>query len=159
MHPTYKMPVYTGPDPNTTTRQAFTDYFLSQECPTNAVPKYRHVFDTHQKLMKLLIDHPAMDQNRGQTYMTPAASKNKIYFMWDFIGRTLGMLAGVDPVRPRGGPWADILSRCTLSKMLILDTTGKLNAMNRSVGYNDDEGIEFTEEIKNEAQNLGNVPQ
>lgn len=73
--------VYSGPDPNTTTRQAFSDFHASRQCPADAAPKYRHVFDTHQKLIKMLIDHPAMDQNRDQTYMTPAASKNKVYFM------------------------------------------------------------------------------
>ena len=30
-----------------------------------------------------------MTPNLQQTYMTPAASKNKVYFMWDFVGRTL----------------------------------------------------------------------
>lgn len=29
-----------------------------------------------------------MAPNLQQTYMTPAASKNKVYFMWDFVGRT-----------------------------------------------------------------------
>lgn len=68
------------------------------------------------------------------------------------------MMANINHRTPQGGPWADILSRCALAKMLILDTTGKLNAMNRSVGYNADEGVEFTEEIKEEAQNLENLP-
>jgi len=70
-----------GPDPSTTTRQAFTDFFLSQQCPESAVLKYKHVWETHQNLMRLFIEHPAMAQNKEQTYMTPAASKNKVYFM------------------------------------------------------------------------------
>ena len=53
-----------------------------------------------------------------QTYSTPAASKNKVYFMWDFVGRTLAMLYGLPPslpgmpapppegVNPPGGPEA-----------------------------------------------------
>ena len=40
-------------------------------------------------LLNKLAYHPAMALNLQQTYMTPAASKNNVYLMWDFVGRTL----------------------------------------------------------------------
>lgn len=43
-----------------------------------------------------------------------------------------------------------------LAQQLILDTTGKLESMNQSVGYNDDAGIQFSDEIKVEARKLDN---
>ena len=30
-----------------------------------------------------------MAPNLQQTFRTPAASKNNVYFMWDYVGRTL----------------------------------------------------------------------
>lgn len=45
-----------------------------------------------------------------------------------------------------------------MAEMLILDTTGQLEAMNASVGYHDDAGIEFTEEIKQLAPRLCGRP-
>ena len=40
-------------------------------------------------LLDKLAHHEAMAPNLNQTYMTPAADKNKVYFEWDFVGRTL----------------------------------------------------------------------
>lgn len=43
-------------------------------------------------LYSALGNHPAMTRNLDQTFDTPASSKNSVYFMWDFVGRTLHML-------------------------------------------------------------------
>lgn len=48
----------------------------------------------------------------------------------------------------------DIQMRSMLAQQLILDTTGRLESMNQSVGYNHDAGISFSEEIKAEAEKL-----
>lgn len=53
----------------------------------------------------------------------------------------------------------DIATRSMLAQQLILDTTGKLESMNQSVGYNHDAGIEFSQEIKTEAEKLDQLPQ
>ena len=47
-----------------------------------------YALDLVQLLQKLAF-HPAMAPNLRQTYSTPATSKNKVYFMWDFVGRTM----------------------------------------------------------------------
>ena len=70
-----------APKPETSSRQEFTQYYLDKPLPPNAADKYKHIWETLNKLLKLLIEHPAMAQNKDQTYMTPAASKNKVYFM------------------------------------------------------------------------------
>ena len=76
-----------------------------------------------------------MEPNLDQTFMTPAASKNKVYFMWDFIGRTLGNLYEVLSNLQFANPnqrekWDDVHSRSALAAQLILDTMpGMLNTM------------------------------
>lgn len=52
------------------------------------------------ELLKALFEHPAMAPNREQTFMTPAKKKTRVYFMWDFVGRTLGMLYQIPPKLP-----------------------------------------------------------
>jgi hypothetical protein len=76
--------------------------------------------------------------------------------MWDFILRTLQHLAAhVDPRNPRLSPmFEDVIGRSIQAKMLIIDETGQLNKMNASVGYSDDEGVEFDDEIKKLADTL-----
>lgn len=135
------------PDPNTSTREEFTKHLTSLECPGNASAEYRKAYTSHQRLLDLLAHHPAMASNLQQTYMTPAASKNKVYFQWDFIGRSLFMLQSVDPAKPRGTAWTDVQGRSMMAQVLMTDSTGKLEAMNRQMGYKDDAGVEFGEQV------------
>ncbi|KAI4716737.1 hypothetical protein E4T48_07075 [Aureobasidium sp. EXF-10727] len=152
-------PVYISPNPETTKRGLFTEFFLERNCPQDADPKFKHLFITHQNLMRMLINDAAMDPNREQTFSTPANSKNKVYFMWDFVTRSFQMLiATVNPKNPGGEAWMDISMRSMLAQQLILDTTGRLESMNQSVGYNDDAGIQFSAEIKAEARKLDDLP-
>jgi hypothetical protein len=69
--------------------------------------------------------------------------------MWDFILRTFQHLAAhVSPQHPFSSSMlSDVVGRTSLAKDRILDTTGKLAAMNASVGYLDDDGVEFGAEI------------
>lgn len=61
-----------------------------------------------------------MKPNLQQTYMTPAASKIKVYFMWDFVGRTIGNLYNVDPtLSSELKEWAEVRGRAIFSGMLI----------------------------------------
>ncbi|KAF1998197.1 hypothetical protein P154DRAFT_564941 [Amniculicola lignicola CBS 123094] len=90
-------------NPNTSTRKQFTDYLVSSPMPESATTEYKELATKLKALLKLLAEHKAMEENLTQTYMTPAAYKNKIYFMWDFIGRTLGQLSAIDPSEARPG--------------------------------------------------------
>lgn len=149
-----------SPDISKTTRIDFTDFFLRFQCAEDAHPLYRHYFTLHQQLAKLLIEHPAMKPNLQQTFNTPANSKNKVYFLWDFVLRTIQFLAAkVSPQAPYSTPmFSDVQSRAFQSQMLILDTTGQMEEGNRGLGYNDDEGVEFTNEMKNLAEKLSEKP-
>ncbi|KAK5744269.1 hypothetical protein LTS12_023541 [Elasticomyces elasticus] len=151
---------YLSPDTTTTTRTDFTDFFLRFRPASDANPHYTHLFNVHQRLVGLLINHPAMIPNLQQTFSTPANSKNKVYFMWDFLLRTLQHLAAkVDPKFPDSSPmFRDVFSRAVTAKMYILDTTGKLERANASVGYSDDDGVEFTDEVKALAETLDEIP-
>jgi hypothetical protein len=40
-----------------------------------------------------------------------------------------------------------VVTRTSLAKQLIIGNIGKLGAMNASLGYSDDDGIEFGEEV------------
>lgn len=73
---------------------------------------------------------------------------------WDFVGRTWGLLHNVSSSRPSGGPWEDVRTRAMMTKMLITNTTGKLNAMNASVGHDYDDRVEFGDEILKAADDL-----
>ncbi|TIA57663.1 hypothetical protein D6C77_06001 [Aureobasidium pullulans] len=145
--------IYTGPDPDTTTRAEFTIHHLNRQCPTVCSPRFSHIFRVHQTLIRLMDAHPAMDQNRNQTYNTPAASKNKVGLPRTHLRDPL---VNVPPRNPSCSNkyWKDVILRCVLAKELILDHTGKLEQMNRATGYNDDAGIEFGEEIEAEAAKL-----
>jgi len=72
------------------------------------------------------------------------------------------MISAVDPTLPmrarRSEMWTDVSSRKAMAQMLILDTSGKLEAMNSMGGYSDDAGIEFTDEIKAAAEDLTRGP-
>lgn len=70
------------PDPHTSTREQTTQFTLSIPCPADANPKFREVWEQYDKLLRLLAYHPAMSENLQQTFMTPAKSKNKVYFMY-----------------------------------------------------------------------------
>lgn len=96
---------FMSPDTTKTTRTDFTDFFLRFRHAEDAHPLYRQLFLTHQQLAKLCIEHPAMRPNLEQTFSTreqrypllwrkwncshatAANSKNKVYFMWDFLLR------------------------------------------------------------------------
>ena len=77
-------------DPNTSTREEFTAGLTKIPLPpVPLAPDWKGLAEELRTLLDRLAHHPAMAPNLQQTYMTPAASKNNVYFMWDFVGRTL----------------------------------------------------------------------
>jgi hypothetical protein len=77
--------------------------------------------------------------------------------MWDSVLRTFQFLAArVSPQQPFSSPMfiGEVVGRAALAKQPILDNTGKLNAMNASVGYSNDDGVEFGPEILALAETL-----
>lgn len=74
---------------NTTTRRVWTDTITSTTAPANAAPEWKSYHAKLQTLLKALFNHPAMEANRQQTFSTPAKAKNGVYFMWDFVQRTM----------------------------------------------------------------------
>ena len=77
-------------DPNTSTREEFTTGLTRISLPpVTLAPEWKSLAEQLRTLLEKLAYHPAMAPNLQQTYMTPAASKNNVYFMWDFVGRTL----------------------------------------------------------------------
>lgn len=73
---------FTPVDPNITTRENFTRNLTQVSIPANASSKWRFYAEKSQALLDKLANHTAMTPNLQQTYMTPAASKNKVYFMY-----------------------------------------------------------------------------
>jgi len=123
-------------DPAVTTRQAWTDNLTNTTIPSNAKPVYRKLATGLQEVMRLMIAHPAMSQNKSQTFNTPANSKNEVYFMWDFVQRTLGVLLQLDPTLPlrEFEMWKEIKGRAVYGDMLIQDDTGLVRGMTEK-GY------------------------
>lgn len=150
---------YMSPNVSTNTRTDFTAFFLRFRHAEDAHPMYKRLFVTHQQLIKLLVDHPAMQPNLDQTFNTPARSKNKVYFMWDFNLRTFQhLVAEVSPQDPHHSPMiGDVVGRAAMAKQLMLDETGKLEAGNANLGYKDNEEVEFGEETKKVVMELDNL--
>ena len=77
-------------DPITSTREEFTTNLLGIPFPSvTLAPEWKELAEQLRTLLDKLAHHPAMAPNLQQAFMTPAASKNNVYFMWDFVGRTL----------------------------------------------------------------------
>lgn len=110
-------------DPRTTTRTEFTRNLTETPPPEGSAPQYAHLWTSLNELLTLLAEHPAMAPNLEQTYSTPANRKTKIYFLWDFVGRTRGMMATISPSLPRveKGQWQDVKGRAMFTKVLIDD--------------------------------------
>jgi hypothetical protein len=149
------------PNTRTTNRLDFTAFFLRFAYAADAHPAYVHLFTTHQHLFALLSTHPAMVPNLQQIFSTPANSKNKVYFMWDFLLRTFQHIAAqIDPREPEtSAMWEEVLGRAIQAKELMVDETGMLERMNARVGYKDDGGVEFRDEEKALARTLDEFPE
>ncbi|KAL8979545.1 MAG: hypothetical protein Q9205_005143 [Flavoplaca limonia] len=148
-------------DPNKNTREEFTNDIVSRPIPEFASPDWKKYVQRSQVLLDKLAHHTAMAPNLHQPYMTPANSKNKVYFEWDFVGRTLSMFYALNPTlqgltKQEKEKWQDAIGRTTFTKMLILDTTpGMLNMMTETT-YPDQRGAhpDFGEEILELARHL-----
>ncbi|KAL8822981.1 MAG: hypothetical protein Q9191_006297 [Dirinaria sp. TL-2023a] len=131
-------------NPNTATREEFTTNLVSPGLPSGD-EEWTTLAQNLRKLLQKLAYHPAMAPNLHQSYMTPAASKNKVYFIWDFIGRTLSggqsvfvsqsYVYKVNPMlenlsEPENDIWDDATGRAMFAGMLITDQTeGMLDQM------------------------------
>lgn len=76
-------------DPNTNTREEFTTALLEQPLPDDADDKWKQLNQTLKELALKLLEHDAMRNNKVQPFMTPAANKNRVYFLWDSTTRLL----------------------------------------------------------------------
>lgn len=119
------------PDIYTTSRKDYTQLIVERQVPEDAVKEYAIKVKQQQKLVKMLYDDPAMESNREQTFMTPANSKNRVYFMWDFCQRNLIIMLSLDPKLPaiQKKEWEGVVERCGFATILILDGSGKVDTM------------------------------
>lgn len=76
-------------DPMTNTREEFTKAALQQPIPHDADPKWKELNQAIKDLMLKLLEHEAMRPNKTQPFMTPAANKDRVYFLWDSACRLL----------------------------------------------------------------------
>lgn len=145
-------------DPNTTTRERFTNNILSIAIPSNASTDWGNAVRKQQALYKALYDHPAMEPNRQQTFMTPAAQKSRVYHLWDFVGRTLQFFYMVDYTKAFGRNVgkekeiaADAYGRKIMSSILVFDNGPKSRMM---LDFNTDIDVQFDESITSVADPL-----
>ena len=76
-------------DPNTSTRAVFTEVLINNPIPDHACEDWKNQVKTLKELYQLLANHPGMSRNNEQLFAQPAHEKNTVYFMWDFVGRTI----------------------------------------------------------------------
>ncbi|OCL01330.1 hypothetical protein AOQ84DRAFT_350832 [Glonium stellatum] len=145
-------------DPHKSTREEFTKNIISIPLPSEASPKWTEEVNKLRELLDKLAHHPAMASNLSQTYMTPAADKNKVYFMWDYVGRTLGMLCNEVNPQLKGSKkaWEEVIGRISMAKELLLDTKPGMLHMMTEATYPEQKGKhpEFGEEILELARRL-----
>jgi hypothetical protein len=58
---------FLSPDTKKITRADFTNFFMRFQHAPDAHSTYKHLFVMHQQLVKLLVEHPAMQPNLQQT--------------------------------------------------------------------------------------------
>lgn len=146
---------FTPVNPNTTTREKFTENILNFAIPSDASSDWAKAVKHQQALYRALYDHEAMEPNRAQTFMTKANQKSSIYHTWDFVGRTLQFLYmceyNTSLAQKKGQEkeiFEDALGRTMMSKTMITDETGKFEMMYNT---NIDVRVPFSEEIKRAA--------
>ena len=141
---------FLSPDKSKTTRTDFTAFFLSFQCPQDASPFYKLLFTTQQELLGLLINHPAMEPNKNQTFDTPPNSKNPVYLMWDFLRPICQILvAKIDPKQPqRSDMIPDVKTRTWMATQIILDEEGTLKETIKPAEDEDPDLYEVGDEIK-----------
>ncbi|KAK4694723.1 hypothetical protein P7C71_g2908, partial [Lecanoromycetidae sp. Uapishka_2] len=118
-------------DPYTSTREQFTSHLTTKAIPPNAADEWKKIVEA------------------------------QVYFVWDFVGRTIGYLFMIDPslqnLHPRANEiWEDARGRAMYSSILILDKKpGSLNQM-MAAAWPDQRGEppEFGEEIMEIARRL-----
>lgn len=120
-----------GCDPEVNTRREYTDRLTAVAPPDFAKPAWADLCNTLRDLTRALAYHEVMEPNIDDPYMKPANRKTKVYHMWDFMSRTLSMVLANDPDLPRRqkGLWREVTGRAKYGKLLMMDTTGKLDAM------------------------------
>lgn len=62
---------------------------VAQPIPDDADPVWKELNQTLKDLAPKLLNRDAMRRNKTQPFMTPAADKNRVYFLWDSVTRTL----------------------------------------------------------------------
>lgn len=76
-------------------RRDYTPGLAEATLPSKMDPSWKDLALRLRDLYTELGNHEAMRPNLDQTFSTPANSKNSVYFMWDFIGRTLVSLFAI----------------------------------------------------------------
>lgn len=117
------------PDPHKTTRRDYTAAICSMPIPPNANADWKQDMELHRRLVNALLNHEAMAPNRDQIFMIPSNKKSRVYFLWDFVQRTICFLNMVDPDSPSGSEWQNVISRSNMTKAIILDDRGMSHAM------------------------------
>ncbi|KAI6796164.1 hypothetical protein KC360_g8725 [Hortaea werneckii] len=112
-------------DPNTSSRAVFTEVLINNPIPDHACDAWKNQMKSLKELYQLLANHPGMSRNNEQVFAQPAHEKNTVYFMWDFVGRTITMAYMIDPSLPTKPDvqerWGDIMSRSVMAANLLLD--------------------------------------
>ncbi|KAF4549762.1 Hypothetical protein D9617_20g028180 [Elsinoe fawcettii] len=96
-----------------------------------------------------------MEPNLDQVYMQPARRRSKVYFMWDFVSRTRAIMQSANPSdlsRSRGDSFSDVVSRSTMTSMLIDDEDRQIDMMTNEPGDSD---LRFGPEIVELAKKVG----
>jgi hypothetical protein len=114
-----------------TTREDFSNQLTERELPEDAKDEYKKEVEAQQRLVKMLCDDPAMEEDREQIFVSPGIFKNRVYFMWQFCLRSLVNMHCLNhrlPAREKE-MWDEVRGRCGFATVLILDDSGKVDAM------------------------------
>jgi len=110
-----------APNPNTTNRRDYTAAICSLAIPADANGEWASILRQARILVQALLTHPSMEPNLAQTFMTPANNKTRIYFLWDFVQRTIWFLNNCNPRNPSSTQsiWEDAVGRHYVAAELV----------------------------------------
>lgn len=128
-------------NPSGCKRRDYTRGLAEASLPEKMSSNWQELATLLRDLYSKLGAHPARAPNLDQTFSTPANSKNSVYFMWDFVGRTLHQLylvpAQTDKLSAKHkGAFNDCQGRAAMGSGLILnEPAGMLEMMVKSAPH------------------------
>lgn len=85
---------------------------------TGSPPSLHPTLPNLRDLTRDLADHEVMKPDINDPYIKPANHKAKVYYVWNFMGRTVSMVLANEPDLPlrQKGLWREVSGRANIGR-------------------------------------------